>query len=190
MSDVARKCKKCGFKWWAAKADKPRKIRGDNGDLHTGMFTLSRSAKFVKKSHNENLKTASWEHFSRCSRCGSSAIATVSRYGFTPTVVEQAAQDARATAAETARDGAAALAIRIIERSTARTANSSGAVRDAQAPRLDPAKFLPGEHVTIHQLGWRGKRGTVVKKGLLGIQVAVEDGRNVTIDPAKLSHDY
>lgn len=157
MRDQPRQCRKCGYKWWAAKARPPKKLRGHTTETlwYTASFglgtTFNSAGKQIKRSHNANVAASGWEHYSRCRRCGASSIATPSRSGFTPTAVEEA------------------------------PGPSPASVRPGRV------SFTAGDRVVVQQLGYRGKHGLVAGKGLAGYKVRIDGAaRDITFSAAKL----
>jgi hypothetical protein len=141
-----RRCKKCGYQWWAVKAGKPAKLRwSDDGGFP--FLPGQATARSVRLGHRKSEQIREWERYGLCARCGSQSIATVRSKGFVPTALAEARApgDGPAPApAPAAAPGPAA--------PPPAPGHSSGA---------DQAGMRPGDWVTVDQFGFRGKHGRI-----------------------------
>lgn len=86
VSEEARRCDKCGFQWWAVRADKPGKIR-----MRDERGFGDRAASVQRASFDKTVQLSEWERYALCSRCGSRSVSTVKDKGFVPTGLQDAA---------------------------------------------------------------------------------------------------
>ena len=135
--DKARVCKKCGYKWWAAKASKPKKISTWD-TINDSMLLSSAAARTAKAAHERSMKLPAWERFTICARCGSTKIDSRSSRGFRTSAQEEAEQ-AQQTAITVAR----------AERSV--------------PPETD-SPFRAGDRVLSSAFGSKGKTGEYVRR--------------------------
>jgi hypothetical protein len=116
------------------------------------------------KAFNRAEASKAWDRWAICSRCGSQKILTVSKTRFTPTGLA----DSRAAAASMAAVSP-----------TRRPPPQQPPTR--QPPVRPPAEYAsstpgrdstgawqPGSLVIVRQLGYRGLRGTVLRRGPMG----------------------
>lgn len=77
--EEARQCKKCDFKWFAERVQKPGQVLADLYSLHGqhGM-AAAKGSKYHAKMQQYNR----WRH---CPNCGTKRVKTVSKRGFEPT---------------------------------------------------------------------------------------------------------
>lgn len=127
-----RRCSKCGYQWWAVKVSKPPKLRWFE-DSGSLFQPGQAAARNVRLGHRKSEQIREWERYGLCARCGSHSVATVRSKGFLPTALAEA-------------------------RAVGHPPSSA-----PSPPSPPPAAggFLPGDRVTLHMLGFRGKTGIV-----------------------------
>jgi hypothetical protein len=81
-----RRCKKCGYQWWAVKVEKPKGLKWHDDHHFTGVA----AARNVRKTGAISEQAKGWERYGICQRCGSQDIATPNQRGFVPTGLQEA----------------------------------------------------------------------------------------------------
>lgn len=147
VTEDARCCERCNYKWWAVRAPKPKKVRWDHS-IGPESFGFDPAAITARKAHQAAMAMGPWERWAICSRCGSQKVRSVSPRGFVPTGLEEANQ---------------AFAV---------ASGSSTAEGDARPT----GPFQSGDRVVLRQLGYRGLKGEIVKQGVTGFIVKLDRG--------------
>ncbi|HEV7826180.1 MAG TPA: hypothetical protein VGP02_14870 [Mycobacteriales bacterium] len=144
------------------KVDKPSKLRWGSDAFD---MTGSAAARNVRLSHRKSEQIREWERYGLCSRCGSQDLRSVRDRGFVPTGLAEA---------------------RRLSDDITPNANPLESVMPES--RAERPEWNIGDRVVIRQLGFRGKTGAVLKRGILGgYSIKLDDGSIVrAVDGAKM----
>jgi hypothetical protein len=158
VKERPRRCGKCGYSWWGQETRKPHRM----GLVASSGAAGGWDAAAVASSHAFNRAEASkaWERWAICRRCGSQDIHTVNKLGFIPTGLAEAEAAAAVGAAAPQTHPP-----------TAHARQDRDNDRDGRPrmPGRDPnGTWALGSSVLVRQLGYRGLRGTVVRRGPFG----------------------
>ena len=85
MSEDARTCKACGFKWFAKRRNKPQSPRGAGSFYALGGHHGAAAARATTASTKYESSMNDYRRWKDCPNCGSSKVKSVGKRGFEPT---------------------------------------------------------------------------------------------------------